>query len=72
MQGLVFFFSTTRNTARNAKIPGQKARILSCVSGRCFFCPRRARLVRRGSTPCRIPPLHGGGMPVLTMDSRKT
>ena len=37
-----------------------------------FFCPRRARLVRRGSTPCRIPPLHGGGMPVLTMDSRKT
>jgi predicted HTH transcriptional regulator len=26
--------STTRNTARNAKIPGQKARILSCVSGR--------------------------------------
>jgi len=28
--------ATTRNTARNAKIPGQKARILSCVSGRCL------------------------------------
>ena len=27
--------STTRNTARNAKVPGQKARILSCVLGRC-------------------------------------
>ena len=26
--------STTENTARNAKIPGQKARILSCVLGR--------------------------------------
>jgi len=25
--------TTTRNTARNAKITGQKARILSCVSG---------------------------------------
>ncbi len=33
--------ATTRNTARNAKIPGQKARILSCVSDRCFFlCPK--------------------------------
>jgi|SRR5208337_344905 len=31
------FFATTRNTARNAKIPGQKARILSCMSGCCFF-----------------------------------
>src|SRR5271157_5514860 len=30
-------FSTTRNTGRNAKIPGQKARILSCVSGRWIF-----------------------------------
>ena len=30
-------FTTTRNTARNAKIPGQKARILRCVSGRWRF-----------------------------------
>ncbi|HKM53594.1 MAG TPA: hypothetical protein VJY33_09285, partial [Isosphaeraceae bacterium] len=34
-------FTTTRNTARNAKIPGQKARILSCVSGRCKFTVER-------------------------------
>src|SRR5208337_5225690 len=31
------FLATTGNTARNAKLPGQKARILSCVSGRCFL-----------------------------------
>jgi hypothetical protein len=34
---LGFLFTTTRNTARNAKITGQKARILSCVSGHCLF-----------------------------------
>ena len=30
------FSSMTRNTARNAKIPGQEVRILSCVSGHYF------------------------------------
>ena len=39
-------FATARKAARNAKIPGQKARILSSVSDRCFYLENRQAVDR--------------------------
>ena len=50
-----FVLTTTRNTARNAKTPGQKARILSCVSGRCVFSHGHFGFHKKSAAPmCMI------------------